>query len=121
MEEREKKEYDRIVKNDKNWRLLNEVGGKAALCFSLLFMAMGVYLIVQRLPISTPGSEEVTQIFLLWCVTFILLAFSTFLTGTTILSYCKDISLLLSLCGERSERVDPGQSPGESSASPGER
>jgi hypothetical protein len=105
----ERKEIKRFTDFATKTRKFNTWGGIFAIVFSILFIAMGVYYFIELLPkfnmVTTSGYDQ-TQILTLWAYTFILLGFSTFLTGFMMLQYCKDIYFLYALLKKAGGIID---------------
>ncbi len=113
LSDKDKSELKRLAEFNRNWRTMSMVG-KIAILFSVVFIIMGIYVYVTIIPrfsnLTGSTGDDLKIAYSLWCYTFVLLGFSTFITGFILVSYCRDLHILFTLY----ERVAPGTpAPGE--------
>lgn len=110
LDEKEQKYLKRLTDSDRRTRKLGTAGGIITMAFSFLFFFIAVYFYVAFLPkfrmVQGAAIDDLKALYTLWCYTFFLLGFSTFLVGYLMLQYCNDIHFLITLRERLAAKVE---------------
>jgi len=116
LSEQDGKDLKRLREFDRSWKKMSMVG-KISIAFSIIFVVMGIYVYVTVIPrfsnLSGSAGDDLKVAYSLWCYTFVLLGFCTFITGYLLVSYCRDLHTLFALYDRREAEAAAVQQAGE--------
>ncbi|MHC9540568.1 MAG: hypothetical protein AB9903_13755 [Vulcanimicrobiota bacterium] len=108
---KEEKDFARVNEFHTKWGKINTIGAKLAVAISIGFIIIGVHVFFTLLPrfraIQPSGVDDLVIAYGLWCCTFIILGLSTFITGYLMITYHRDIGLVLDLLKRAEEEAKP--------------
>ncbi|GEM_PF-2026041 len=98
---KEERDFARVKEFHTKWGKINTIGAKLAVAISIGFIIIGVHVFFTLLPrfraLQPSGVDDLVIAYGLWCCTFIILGLSTFITGYLMITYHRDIGLVLDL------------------------